>query len=327
MLTRKELRSHFHADRRSGLLFGFSVMLLLSLLMNSASSRPSSPGDEDLVKQFFPQRLIDESTEDFANGGPSPVQAMAFAVADLNHTGTNEFIVAGYSNGFSAAILVLKKQGNSAVVVNEPDLRLLAGITPAVRLLDLDKDERPEVIVSFTSARGPSADWVFRWTNSALNLIGPSSVDENGDITTKLSEADFVDVNHDGVLEIINPPQLGLPGTFQVFNLAGNLLTSLEFFGTFIRKTGTPVEQFHTFPVSDSSRSYRLKVLNGDSVANRSSSASIRLNGVIVIGQERFNQNVSEIETPITVMPTNTIGVRVAGAPESRLVIIVEAQP
>jgi hypothetical protein len=326
MLIHKNLGFHSYTTRRN-LLSAFTVILLVMLFVNVVTSRPITATDEDLVKQFFPQRLIDESSEDFANGGPPPFQATAFALADLNRTGANEFIVAAYSNGFSAAILVLKKQGDSAVVVDTPDLRLLAGITPGIRVIDLDNDQRPEIIVSFTSARGPSADWVFRWTGTALSLIGPTSVDENGDVSSKLSEADFSDLNNDGVLEIISPPQLGLPGTFQVFNLTGNLLKSLDFFGTFIRKTGTPVEEFQTFPVSDTNRSYRLKVLNGNSAGNqRSSSATIRLNGVVVVGPERLNQNVGEIEVTVPGIPTNTIGVRIAGAPDSRLVITVEAQ-
>lgn len=326
MFTSKHIPAHFG---KQSSVAAFIAILLCFFFVNTSTSRSNTPlsSDDDLVKQFFPQRLIDESVEDFANGGPSPFTAMAFAPADLNHTGTNEFIVAAYSNGFSAAILVLKRQGNSAAVVAEPDLRLLAGIQPSVRLIDLDKDQRPEVLVSFTSARGPSADWLFRWTGSALSLIGPSSTDANGDVTTQLSNADFVDLNNDGVLEIINPPQFGLPGPFEVFNINGKLLKSLEFFGTFVRKTGAPVEELQTFPVSDLSRSYRLKVLNGDNAGDhRSSSASIQINGNVVVGPERFNQNVGEIDVAVTLKATNTIGVRLAGAPESRLIITVEPQ-
>lgn len=327
MLTPKHLAAYI-AKRTS--VSAFMVILLWAFFVNTSISRSNIPlsSDEDLVKQFFPQRLIDESAEDFANGGPAPFQAMAFAAADLNHTGTNEFIVAAYTNGFSAAILVLKRQGSSALVVAEPNLRLLAGITPTVRLIDLDKDQRPEVLVSFTSARGPSADWLFRWTGSALSLIGPSATDANGDVTTRLSNADFVDLNGDGVLEIINPPQFGIPGTFEVFNLTGDLLKSLEFFRTFIRKTGAPSEEVQTFPLSDTHLSYHLKILNGDSAGNqRSSSATVQINGTTVVGPERFNQKVSEIDVPVVLTATNTIGVRLAGAPESRVVITVEAQP
>ena len=175
----------------------FLSMLTLVLLGSTPAvvRGPLNQTDEDIVNQFFPEFLIEESEEDFANGGPAPFRTSAFAVADLDGTGT-EFIVAAYTNGFSAAIRVLRRQGTSALLVDEPALPLLAGKFPSVTLLDLNHDGRPpEVITSFSSGRGTGADWVFRWNGSALVFIGPSSVDANGDVSTLLSGADFIDLD------------------------------------------------------------------------------------------------------------------------------------
>ena len=49
---------------------------------------------EQIVEQFFPQELIDESQADFQQGGPAPFRARAFELADLDGTGTANYIVA-----------------------------------------------------------------------------------------------------------------------------------------------------------------------------------------------------------------------------------------
>jgi len=173
-----------------------NALTLILLASTPALVRGSlNQTDKDLVNQFFPDFLIEESEEDFAKGGPAPFRTSAFAVADLGGTGT-DLIVAAYTNGFSAAIRVLRREGTAAVLVDEPALPLLAGIFPCVTLLDLNHDGRPpEVITSFSSGRGTGADWVFRWNGSALVFIGPSSVDANGDVSTLLSGADFIDLD------------------------------------------------------------------------------------------------------------------------------------
>ena len=162
--------------------------------------------NEEIVNQFFPESLIEDSEREFANGGLAPFRASAFGVADLNGTG-EEFLVAAYTNGFSAGIRVLRRQGTTTLLVDEPILRLLGGIYPFVRFIDLDNDGRPEVVTSFTSARGRAANWVFKWNGAALDFIGPSVVDEHGDPSSVLVEAGFRDLDGDGILEIINSRQ------------------------------------------------------------------------------------------------------------------------
>ncbi len=161
---------------------------------------------EQIVEQFYPQRLIDESEADFQKGGPAPFRARAFQVGDLDGIGTDNYIVAAYTNGFSAAIRVLKLQNDTAALVFEPNLPLLDGIYPAVELVDIENDGRPEVAVHFSSPRGTLTDWVFRWTEMELSLIGPASVNQHGDVFTRLFESSFFDVDGDGVLEIVQGP-------------------------------------------------------------------------------------------------------------------------
>src|SRR5262249_3077124 len=130
--------------------------------------------EDNLVRQFFPQWLITEANADFAQGGPPPFQAFAYADADLDGTGARDFIVAAYSNGFSGAVVVLRKQATSAVQVAAPSFPLMGGIYPNVTMLDVDNDGRPEAIVSFSSARGSGADWILKWNGTTLQSIGPT---------------------------------------------------------------------------------------------------------------------------------------------------------
>src|SRR5438477_4590758 len=115
------------------------VLLLSGMWVLSAFGQ--QVGSEDaVVKQFFPQWLISEANVDFAQGGPKPFQAFAYVDADLNGVGTANFIVAAYSNGFSGSVLVLQKQGVSAVQIAAPSFPLMGGVYPSVTLLDVDND-------------------------------------------------------------------------------------------------------------------------------------------------------------------------------------------
>jgi len=205
----KAAQIHIRCTTSRRLLSVLTVVLLTVALVGSPYGlvcAAVAQTDEEIVNQFFPEFLIEESEEEFANGGLAPFRASDFAVADLNGTGA-EFIVAAYTNGFSAAIRVLSRQGTAPLLVDEPALRLLGGIFPFVRFVDIDNDGRLEVVTSFTSARGRAANWVFKWNGTALDFIGPSVVDEHGDAATLLIDAAFRDLDGDGILEIINSAQ------------------------------------------------------------------------------------------------------------------------
>ena len=317
----------------------FVILALLIGLLVSTSSLTQEPSDEQIVRQFFPQRLLVESIEDFESGGPPPFEAFDFAIADLEGSGVAEFIVAAYTNGFSGAVRVLRKRNNSVFLVAEPDLPLLGGVFPKLELVDMDNDGRPEVIASFSSARGAAADWIFKWNLTTLDLIGPSSVDEEGNLSSVLSEADLVDLDGDGILEIVNPPQLGpLPrdeeelsiGGFEVFSLSEGrytFLRSLDFFGTFIRNIKAPIVVTRNFPVTQSELAYSLRVINGDpDGGNRVSSAEIRLNGFVEVSPDRFNQQVSEIVVPVVLRASNTVSVELRGKPGGKIIVTVDSQ-
>jgi hypothetical protein len=312
-----------------------TTMFLLLLLLVVPLNAQQASGDAALVQQFFPQSLITESAADFRAGGPPSFQASAFAEADLNGTGNNDFIVAAYTNGFSAVVRVLRKQGTSAVLANEPQVPLLGGIYPTVTLIDLDNDGKPEVVMGLSSARGGVADWIFKWDGSALRLFGPTEGDLSGNTTTMLGDAVFVDLDGDGIPEVINPPEFnsvhpGSPGPFvyTVFALKNGVYAptgaTLNFFQTYVRAGGTPVATGDTFTVKDATIPYVITIVNGDQHGGkRVSSATITLNGTVVAGPDVFNQGVAALKIPVAVSTNNSITVQLASAPGSELTVSI----
>ena len=295
-----------------------------------SSPRAASPEytNADIVKSFFPQKLRDESEQDFISGGPEPSEFFDFELGDLENTGSKDFIVAAYTNGFSGVIRVLRKRGDSFILADEPDLPLLGGVLPKVKLLNLDTEPRPEVIVSFSSARGPSSDWVFRWDGNTLNLVGPTITDENGDTSTILSEADFVDLDGDGVMEIVNPSSLDDNQIYQVYKINGSQVKTLNFFGTFIRNSAKPIANTRTFSVAIVDTPYLLHVVNGNGKKDSLvSSAVIKLNEDVVAGPQQFNKNKSGFIIPISLLSNNTLNVDLQSKPGSQITIFIEPKP
>src|SRR5712691_7210995 len=159
---------------------------------------------QQIVDQFYPQTLVDQAD----NGGPSNVpfhRNSCHAVYDKFSGGAPRTIIAGYTNNVGGAVRVLQATapGNYQVVFEPANLDLV-GVNCGITLKDIDGDGKKEVIVSFSSFRGNSMDWIFRWDGSALTSIGPTSTTKRGKTDTKLMNSAFFDIYHDGTLQIVS---------------------------------------------------------------------------------------------------------------------------
>src|SRR5258707_3826224 len=92
----------------------------------------------------------------------------------------------------------------------------------------------------------------------------------------------------------------------------------------FTRGTGAPVTVTTSFSVRNPNTQYTLKVFNGglqDTQTELVSSGFVTVNGVQVVGPSNFNQNVAEVDVPVTLQGSNTIAVQVRGQPGGLLTI------
>src|SRR6266566_3596849 len=92
----------------------------------------------------------------------------------------------------------------------------------------------------------------------------------------------------------------------------------------YVRGTGAPVTVTDSFTVLNPATQYTLKAFNGglqNSQTELVSSSVVTINGVQVLGPSNFNQNVSEVDVPVTLQVSNTISVQVRGQPGGTLTI------
>ena len=93
---------------------------------------------------------------------------------------------------------------------------------------------------------------------------------------------------------------------------------------TYVRGTGTPVTVTNTFTVLNPNTQYTLRVHNGglvDAPTDLVSSTVITVNGTVIVAPNDLNQNVTEVDRPITLLASNQIDVQVRGAPGGSLAV------
>lgn len=314
---------------------GFRCFLLV-MAFAACGVKAQSISDAELVQQFFPDRLTTESASIEGSGGPSPTRIYAFKAADLDGSGQANYIVAAYTNGFSAAVRVLRRTSNGATLAADPQLSM-HGVQPALELRDLDGDRKPEIIAAFSSPTGGTAKWIFKWTGSNLMFLGPSIIVRGKEQTT-LGDAVFVDIDGDGIPEILDPPKttsiaddgtIVIPDVSKVYALRNGKfvkIADVNFFAIFPRGSSGPTVQHEEFTISHTDRAYEIHIDNG-SRQNKTAvdSAVVKLNGATIASQQQFNENTTQIVVrPVTLLANNSLDVEVFGNPSSQLTIIVQ---
>lgn len=95
---------------------------------------------------------------------------------------------------------------------------------------------------------------------------------------------------------------------------------------TYVRATGAPVTVSDNFSACDVTGQFQLVVENGPGGTGRVSSATIAVNGLEIVRQSDFNQQVELIQRPIpNVAAKNTLAVYLASAPGGTIRVSVRA--
>ena len=95
---------------------------------------------------------------------------------------------------------------------------------------------------------------------------------------------------------------------------------------SYTRGTGDPVTVTNTFSILNPNTQYTLKAINGglqNDTTEYVSETIVTLNGVTIISSSNFNQNVAEVDVPVTLQSTNTLSVVVRGKPGGVLTLEV----
>jgi hypothetical protein len=290
-----------------------------------------APSGQQIVDQQFPQNLFIGDTTKLD-------RVSCFTVFDSLPDGTPKTIMAAYSNDFQGSVRAIQHQADGSYqVIDEPSGFDFGGPHCTVDLKDVDGDGINEVRVSFASFRVATSDWIFKWDGSHLRNIGPTSQSGSKKLRSLLSLTDFVDVYHDGTLQVLSVSGCPSPedGHFDAPNFLYRLVSGTYvldapnlYVQSFVRKTGSPIPQTDSFDTFEgSSGPYVLKVINGlPNGGHRVSSAHVLLNGTEVIGPSKFDQQVGLITTMVNHLNprSNQIQVQLEGAPDGEISIVVE---
>jgi hypothetical protein len=219
------------------------------------------------VDQQFPQKLLSGSVTNLD-------RVSCFTVFDSHPDRTPKTIIAAYANDFAGTVRVIQRQADGSYqVVDEPSGFDFGGPHCTVALKDVDGDGINEVRVSFASFHIATSDRIFKWDGAHLHNIGPTSQSSTGQLRSLLSLTDFVDVYHDGTLQMLSVSGSPAPddGHFDAPNFLYKLVNGTYvldapnvYVQSFSRTTGVPAPHNGSFVLYDgSSGPYVLKVING----------------------------------------------------------------
>lgn len=302
------------------------LSLAFALVMSVGQAHAASRAE--LVAAFFPAALKMDG------GGaavPSSELESAFCSGDLDHTG-HELVAAVYSNGVDGVVAVLSPDGTGSLVASA-DFSV-AGHRPEITLLDLDHDERPEIVVSFHATRGSSETWLYGWNGAALTLLAP--VDRHNEVVSDVFEPTFLDVDGDNRIDVIDFQSartvddegvIHQSTSYRLMSLKeGKLIVVAPLDEVFAasRGAGAPAPSREEFSVTDPEIARVLTLVNGDMRgAHRVSSAIISVNGQKVFTEKDFRQNVARLEVPVSVKTENTITAELRGEPGATITVLI----
>jgi hypothetical protein len=294
--------------------------------------------DSEIAIHFFPQDLKDSLAEGASGGAPALVNYITTARTDLDGSGKQNYLVCVYTDTENGALRIVRTDSQAPMIAAEAPRGQMRGSMPGIRLIDLDNDRKPEIIVDFMVGRGYENNWIYKWTGSGVRVLNPSS--QSGKVKS-FGPIEFLSLTDDGRLAVVTQqPTLSVVGKdrkaieqpTQSFLLGptglipGDVITHQR---VFERSSGQPEVITESFSVKDLTKSYVLKIvdlnLSKPDLGPLLSSVEVSLNGKQIIGPNSFKPGVRNkvISIPASLTTTNELKVKMAGAPGSRMLLMV----
>jgi hypothetical protein len=274
--------------------------------------------DDLTARGFYPHRLDDVFR---ATHGPDDevIRKSRSLRVDLDKSGHADYLAVAYSNGLACELRIIKgsELSNASLVAESPDKTMGGDGGPLLEAVDIDHDGVPELVVHFVRAT-----WVYKYEHERLTLYGPTRRIRGG-VTSALSEASFVDVDGDDVLEILDDTSTGqYAGNVNLYKLGADRMFSrvstVQYFSQFVSSgdsaTTAPDHSFTAKPGK-----YLLRVVRGEGA----SGGEIRLNGAIVAGSGEFHARGRVVEVPVELLDSNDLNVAVDGDGGAQLTVTI----
>jgi hypothetical protein len=299
------------------------VISLLALL--GVGSVGGASGDHcDGLLSYYPAWLVEEAKR--LNPGAALTKTVDCMEADLEGSGSADYVVATFGNAHGNALVVFRLHRGELEKVAETDASVLRGRSAPPELRDLDGDGRPEIIVSAPSNRG-AATWLFKWTCEMLVNIGPGETrPDTLARTTELSEPYLVDFFGDRRVALLDERIRPEGSTAPMYVVKGNateVAAKVLEYNWFIRATGEPRSRSVKFVADSPGTSYNVRVVNGVHGKNMADSAEIVLNGSPLVSRSQFSERVRLIDRPATLAAENEMVVTVYGRPGDEVHVFV----
>ncbi|HYC87990.1 MAG TPA: VCBS repeat-containing protein [Thermoanaerobaculia bacterium] len=285
----------------------FAFLVILAAVPAAAES------DEQLAMRFYPQRLDQIFIENHDPESPI-VRRVTVARVDLDRSGREDYLAAAYTNGTAGAFRLIKGEGAQAAVAAEAADPTMGGKgQPYIEAIDVENDGVPELAIAFWRET-----WLYKFRNGALVLFGPSRIGTVGE-TTNLTNATYLDIDGDGVLEILEDAEPDSDTLYAVHKLGpdgrfARTETKLAYSTWFQRGEGEPVLEERAFEATPGD--YILRVTNGDQAKLGAVTAGeLRVNGRTVVGPPELKKNERTISVPVRLLESNVLTAHLRSEP------------
>ena len=310
-----------------------SIAIVATLVLTAAVACAQQPNDEQIALQFVPPAFTEYAA---SHTYLSDDRTWTVLPVDLDHSGRPDYLAVAYGNGHIGYLRIVRKSEIPSLV-GESSASMECDSQPSISAIDLDGDAKPELSFACrVGNHGTRLSWLFRWTNSMLVPLNVASTTRpNG--FEPIREANFVDIDGDGVMEILEATATAdvddkgvVSENYDVWHLLNGKLarsagSSLTYFNVFTRDKGKPQTESETFTAVPGA--FTLTMVSGERGQKMVTSGTVTLNGAIIAESKSFSKNVPVITSDVTLLQHNTLSVELHGSPGSMLHILVAPKP